>query len=142
MGTDRLAYKLSRVRRDVAVIHGDLTQPQRERALQNFRQGRVRFLVATDVASRGLDIQGITHVINYEVPNDPLLYFHRIGRTGRAGATGIAVTLVSRREMMDLRRIQNMTNTHMHEMPAPWDNHPSQGPHSNLNHAPWAPAQR
>jgi ATP-dependent RNA helicase DeaD len=116
MGADRLGYRLSRNRRDVAVIHGDLTQAQRERALDDFRRGRARFLVATDVASRGLDIEGVTHVVNYEVPNDPLLYFHRIGRTGRAGASGIAVTLVSRREMGDLRRIQGMTGTHMHEL--------------------------
>ena len=115
VGADRLAWKLRRTRRDIAVIHGDLTQPQRERALEDFRSGRVRFLVATDVASRGLDIQGVSHVVNFDVPNDPLLYFHRIGRTGRAGATGIAVTLVSRREMSDLRRIQGMTNTRMRE---------------------------
>jgi ATP-dependent RNA helicase DeaD len=115
-GADKLAWRLRHVRNDVAVIHGDLTQPQRERALLDFRKGRVRFLVATDVASRGLDIQGISHVVNYDVPNDPLLYFHRIGRTGRAGAEGIAVTLVSRREMGDLKRIQGMTNTRIHEM--------------------------
>jgi len=116
IGADRLERKLSRVRRDVAVIHGDLTQPQRDRALENFRRGRVRFLVATDVAARGLDIEGISHVVNYDLPRDPLLYFHRIGRTGRAGASGIAVTLVSRREMGDLKRIQGMSNVKMHEM--------------------------
>jgi ATP-dependent RNA helicase DeaD len=116
IGADRLGSKLSRVRKDIAVIHGDLTQPQRERALENFRRGRVRFLVATDVASRGLDIEGISHVVNYDLPNDPLLYFHRIGRTGRAGASGIAVTLVSHREMSDLKRIQGMTNTRIHEL--------------------------
>jgi ATP-dependent RNA helicase DeaD len=117
IGADRLGFRLGRVRRDVAVIHGDLTQAQRERALDNFRRGRIRFLVATDVASRGLDIVGITHVVNYDVPSDPLLYFHRIGRTGRAGASGVAVTLVSRHEMMDLKRIQGMTNTRMHQLP-------------------------
>ena len=116
IGADRLERRLSRVRRDVAVIHGDLTQPQRDRALENFRRGRVRFLVATDVAACGLDIEGISHVVNYDLPRDPLLYFHRIGRTGRAGASGIAVTLVSRREMGDLRRIQGMSNVKMHEM--------------------------
>ena len=116
IGADRIGYRLSRNRRDVAVIHGDLTQAQRERALDDFRRGRARFLVATDVASRGLDIEGITHVVNYDLPNDPLLYFHRIGRTGRAGASGIAVTLVSRREMTDLKRIQGMTGTRMHEI--------------------------
>jgi ATP-dependent RNA helicase DeaD len=116
IGADRLAWKLRRVRRDVAVIHGDLTQSQREQALNDFRSGRVRFLVATDVASRGLDIQGVSHVVNYDLPHDPLLYFHRIGRTGRAGANGIAVTLVSRREMGDLRRIQGMTSTRINEL--------------------------
>jgi ATP-dependent RNA helicase DeaD len=116
IGADRLGYRLRRDRRDVAVIHGDLTQAQRERALDDFRRGRVRILVATDVASRGLDIEAVTHVVNYDVPHDPLLYFHRIGRTGRAGASGIAVTLVSRREMGDLKRIQGMTSTRMHEV--------------------------
>ena len=137
IGTDRLGYRLSGMRRDVAVIHGDLTQAQRERALENFRRGRVRFLVATDVASRGLDIEGITHVINYDVPNDPLLYFHRIGRTGRAGASGIAVTLVSRREMMDLKRIQSLTHTRMHEIPAQWSPQPPRSPTPAFHQAPW-----
>jgi ATP-dependent RNA helicase DeaD len=115
IGADRLVRHLSQTRRDVAVIHGDLTQSEREKALGAFRRGRIRFLVATDVASRGLDIDGVTHVINYDVPNDPLLYFHRIGRTGRAGASGTAVTLVSRREMADLRKIQDLTSVRMTE---------------------------
>jgi len=138
IGTDRLGYRLSRMRRDVAVIHGDLTQPQRERALENFRKGRVRFLVATDVASRGLDINGVSHVVNYDVPSDPLLYFHRIGRTGRAGASGIAVTLVSRREMMDLKRIQSMTNTRMSELPGQWDRRPERDKRHTFHREPWA----
>jgi len=115
-GADQLGRKLRQIRSDVAIIHGDLSQPQRERALRDFRVGRVRFLVATDVASRGLDIEGVTHVVNYDVPNDPVNYFHRIGRTGRAGASGIAVTLVSRREMATLRTIQSMTSTRMREL--------------------------
>jgi len=124
----------------VAVIHGDLTQAQRERALENFRRGRVRFLVATDVASRGLDIEGITHVVNYEVPSDPLLYFHRIGRTGRAGASGVAVTLVSRHEMLDLKRIQSMTNTHMHQLPQ-MDVRPGE-PSRDHRSVPWTQTPR
>ena len=118
-GVDQLGRRLRQIRRDVAMIHGDLTQPQRERALEDFRRGRARFLVATDVASRGLDIEAISHVINYDVPNDPVNYFHRIGRTGRAGASGIAVTLVSGREMGTLRTIQGMTNTRMRELKDP-----------------------
>ncbi len=109
IGADRLMYRLRTVRRDVAVIHGDLSQSQRDRAMQDFRNARVRFLVATDLASRGLDIAGISHVVNYDMPRDPNSYFHRIGRTGRAGASGIAVTLVSHREMSDLKRIQSMS---------------------------------
>lgn len=77
-----------------APIHGDLRQDARERALKRFREGKVRVLVATDVAARGIDVSGISHVINYECPDDEKTYVHRIGRTGRAGASGIAVTLV------------------------------------------------
>ncbi len=140
IGADRLGYRLRRSRRDVAVIHGDLTQAQRERALQDFRRGRARFLVATDVASRGLDIEGVTHVVNYDVPNDPLLYFHRIGRTGRAGASGIAVTLVSRREMSDLKRIQDMTSTRMHEIGGRLRPQHGDSIHPSFHAAPWSNA--
>jgi len=142
IGADRLGYRLSRVRRDVAVIHGDLTQAQRERALENFRRGRVRFLVATDVASRGLDIEGVSHVVNVDVPSDPLLYFHRIGRTGRAGASGIAVTLVARHEMTDLRRIQGMTNIRMRELPGHWDHRPERRTPREFHRAPWSGTPR
>ena len=142
IGTDRLGYRLRRIRRDVAVIHGDLTQPQRERALDSFRAGRVRFLVATDVASRGLDIDGVTHVVNYDVPSDPLLYFHRIGRTGRAGSSGIAVTLVSRHEMMDLKRIQSMSNIKMHELPGHWDPRPNREARSDFRSVRWSEGGR
>jgi ATP-dependent RNA helicase DeaD len=142
IGADRLGYRLRGVRNDVAVIHGDLTQPQRERALESFRSGRVRFLVATDVASRGLDIEGVTHVVNYDVPSDPLLYFHRIGRTGRAGSSGIAVTLVSRYEMMDLKRIQSMTNTRMHELPGPRGYRPERESQHDFRRVSWNQSTR
>lgn len=77
-----------------APIHGDLRQEARERALKRFRDGKVRVLVATDVAARGIDVSGVSHVINYECPDDDKTYVHRIGRTGRAGASGVAITLV------------------------------------------------
>jgi superfamily II DNA/RNA helicase len=78
----------------VASIHGDLNQALREKALKRFREGKINVLVATDVAARGIDVEGISHVINYECPDDDKTYVHRIGRTGRAGASGIAVTFV------------------------------------------------
>ena len=75
-------------------LHGDMAQPAREKALTRFREGKINILVATDVAARGIDVAGITHVINYNCPEDHKTYVHRIGRTGRAGASGIAVTFV------------------------------------------------
>ena len=78
----------------VGAVHGDLGQIAREKALKSFRTGEIDVLVATDVAARGIDIDDITHVINYQIPDDEQAYVHRIGRTGRAGKTGIAVTLV------------------------------------------------
>src|SRR5262250_1775311 len=78
----------------VAAVHGDLGQAQRERAMRAFRSGKVDVLVATDVAARGLDVDDVTHVINYECPEDEKAYLHRIGRTGRAGRDGVAVTFV------------------------------------------------
>ena len=81
-----------------AALHGDLTQARREKVLQDFRDGKIKILVATDVAARGLDIEGVTHVINYDVPEDPEVYVHRIGRTGRAGKIGKAITFVTAEE--------------------------------------------
>jgi superfamily II DNA/RNA helicase len=82
-----------------AAVHGDLGQAQRERALRAFRHGKVDVLVATDVAARGLDVEDVTHVVNYECPEDDKAYLHRIGRTGRAGRTGVAVTFVDWRDL-------------------------------------------
>src|SRR6202000_2768120 len=82
-----------------AAVHGDLGQSQRERALRAFRAGKVDVLVATDVAARGIDVDDVTHVINYECPDDQMAYVHRIGRTARAGRTGVAVTFVNWRDM-------------------------------------------
>ena len=91
-----------------ASIHGNKSQGQRDRALEAFRQGGVRVLVATDVAARGLDIPGVGHVYNYELPNVPEAYVHRIGRTARAGAAGRAVALCSAEEMGELRAIERL----------------------------------
>ncbi len=90
-------------------LHGDLTQTARETVLNRFRQGRLTFLVATDVAARGLDIEGISHVINFDLPLDAEAYVHRIGRTGRAGRAGIAISLLTPREKQGLRRIEAYT---------------------------------
>jgi superfamily II DNA/RNA helicase len=91
---DRLQEELDFRGFAVAAVHGDLGQGSRERALRAFRAGKIDILVATDVAARGLDVTGVTHVINYDCPEDADTYVHRIGRTGRAGATGVAVTFV------------------------------------------------
>ena len=104
-GADRLAQKLAR--RDVGVVamHGDLSQSQRERALERFRSGKVTTLVATDVAARGLDLDGIAHVINFDPPEDDKGYVHRVGRTGRAGASGRGSTLVLPEQQADVSRV-------------------------------------
>ncbi|MCM2674675.1 DEAD/DEAH box helicase [Alkalicoccobacillus plakortidis] len=87
-------------------LHGDLSQSQRDVVMQKFRDASIEFLIATDVAARGIDVQNVTHVINYDIPQDPESYVHRIGRTGRAGRTGLALTLVTPREMKHLRSIE------------------------------------
>ncbi|ADH99317.1 DEAD/DEAH box helicase [Salisediminibacterium selenitireducens] len=88
-------------------LHGDLTQSQRDSVMKKFRDSSIDFLIATDVAARGIDVQNVTHVVNYDIPQDPESYVHRIGRTGRAGREGIALTLVTPREMKHLRSIEN-----------------------------------
>jgi ATP-dependent RNA helicase RhlE len=108
-GANRVAEHLSRggVRADA--IHGNKSQSARQRAIAGFREGRLRVLVATDIAARGIDIDGITHVINYELPNVPETYVHRIGRTARAGAAGTAISFCDRAERGSLRDIEKLT---------------------------------
>jgi ATP-dependent RNA helicase DeaD len=91
---------------DVDELHGDLSQAKREQAMRRFREAKVQVLVATDVAARGLDVEGITHVFNYDIPHDAESYIHRIGRTGRAGQQGIAITLAAPRDKMYLDKIE------------------------------------
>jgi ATP-dependent RNA helicase RhlE len=105
-GAERLSRQLKQRGHSVGVIHGDRSQPQRERALSDLRRGRVQILVATDIASRGIDVDDISHVINYDVPHTPEDYVHRIGRTGRIGAAGDAFTLMSLEEKNDLEAIE------------------------------------
>jgi ATP-dependent RNA helicase RhlE len=94
-GADRIAQTLKRANHAVAVLHSNRTQREREQALRGFRDGRFEVLVATDIAARGLDIADVSHVINYDVPQHPEDYIHRIGRTGRAEATGDAFTIMT-----------------------------------------------
>ncbi|QPJ63611.1 MAG: DEAD/DEAH box helicase [Candidatus Nitronauta litoralis] len=105
-GANKVAKSLSKNRIRAEAFHGNKSQAARTQALEKFRSGRARVLVATDVASRGLDVDGITHVINYELPNEPASYVHRIGRTARAGATGIAISFCDAGERFFLRNIQ------------------------------------
>ena len=107
-GAQRLAQQLERDGIPAASIHGDRTQGQRERALDDFKEGRVAFLVATEVAARGLDIDGLPHVVNFELPTVPEDYIHRIGRTGRAGLEGDAISLVCIDELELLNDIESM----------------------------------
>jgi ATP-dependent RNA helicase RhlE len=105
-GTERLAKDLAREGFSAAMIHGDRTQSQRTGALNGFEEGRFKVLVATDVASRGIHVKDVAHVINYDLPNLPEDFIHRVGRTGRAGARGRASTLVAGGEIVELRQIE------------------------------------
>src|SRR5690625_1982510 len=100
-------------------IHGDLTQGKRMSVLNKFKHGRIEVLVATDVAARGLDISGVTHVYNFDIPQDPESYVHRIGRTGRAGKTGDAISFVTPREIPHLQMIQRVTKSKINRLMAP-----------------------
>ena len=102
---DILAKRLDSYGYRVGELHGDLTQVRREKVLKEFREGKTAVLIATDVAARGLDIEGVTHVINYDIPEDPEVYVHRIGRTGRAGKEGIAITFITSKEVHLLKKI-------------------------------------
>ena len=106
IGADRLASRLSAMGVRTAALHADRTQQQRQAAVEGFRTGQYPVLVATDVAARGLDIDGIAHVVNFEVPDTPEAYVHRVGRTGRAESTGSALTLVSPEEERALRALE------------------------------------
>jgi ATP-dependent RNA helicase RhlE len=118
-GADRVVRHLVSAGLVASAIHGNKSQPQRERALAGFRDGHTRVLVATDIAARGIDVDGVSHVINFELPNVPEDYVHRIGRTARAGAAGIAIAFCSDEERPYLRDIEKLTRCALRAIPIP-----------------------
>jgi ATP-dependent RNA helicase DeaD len=114
-----IASKLTREGYEIDALHGDLTQQQRDKVMGQFRDKSLQLLIATDVAARGIDVQGITHVINYELPDDTEVYTHRSGRTGRAGNTGISMSIVHMREMYRLKQIEKIVQQPFHRLEIP-----------------------
>jgi len=104
---------------DIEALHGDLTQAQRDKVMARFREKSLQLLIATDVAARGIDVKDISHVINYELPDDPEVYTHRSGRTGRAGKSGVCISIVTQREAFRLRQIEKLINNKFHKMDIP-----------------------
>ncbi|RVU70698.1 MULTISPECIES: DEAD/DEAH box helicase [Lactobacillus] len=124
---DELTHGLQARGYNAAGIHGDLSQARRMAVLKRFRAGKLDILVATDVAARGLDISGVTHVYNYDIPQDPDSYVHRIGRTGRAGQNGISVTFVTPNEIGYMRTIEQLTKKKMSPLRPPTDDQALRG---------------
>ena len=114
-----IAGRLTREGYDIDALHGDLTQAQRNKVMDEFREKTLQLLIATDVAARGIDVQGITHVINYELPDDVEVYTHRSGRTGRAGKTGVCMSIVHVRETGRIRQIERMVQVPFHKLEIP-----------------------
>ena len=114
-----IAEKLTREGYDIDALHGDLTQQQRDKVMGEFRERSLQLLIATDVAARGIDVKDITHVINYELPDDVEVYTHRSGRTGRAGNTGICMSIVHAREIGKLKQIERMVQVPFHKLEIP-----------------------
>lgn len=114
-----IADKLTREGYDIDALHGDLSQGQRDKVMNDFRDKTLQLLIATDVAARGIDVQGITHVINYELPDDIEVYTHRSGRTGRAGKTGVCMSIVGQKDVGKLKMIQRTVLTPFHKLELP-----------------------
>ncbi|MDN3655596.1 DEAD/DEAH box helicase [Ferruginibacter paludis] len=114
-----IAEKLVREGYEIEALHGDLTQQQRDKVMGRFRQKHLQLLIATDVAARGIDVDGITHVINYELPDDMEVYTHRSGRTARAGKTGICISICHSRESYKIKQLERMVNAIFHKLDVP-----------------------
>ena len=114
-----IAEKLVREGYDIEALHGDLTQQQRDKVMGRFRQKHLQLLIATDVAARGIDVDSITHVINFELPDDMEVYTHRSGRTARAGKSGICISIVHSRESYKIKQLERMVNSQFHKMDVP-----------------------
>lgn len=114
-----ISEKLTREGYDIDALHGDLTQAQRDKVMGQFRDKSLQLLIATDVAARGIDVQGITHVINYELPDDVEVYTHRSGRTGRAGNQGICISIIHAKEAYKLKQIERINNSQFHKLDIP-----------------------
>ena len=124
IGVDRLARRLGDAGVRVKALHGDMSQGQRDGVMIAFKGGRERLLVATDVAARGLDITGVSHVVNYDIPNSPDIYVHRIGRTGRAGESGRAITLITPKQRRELEAIERHAKTEIEQWGANGESQP------------------
>ena len=118
-GANRLAQKLTRARIQADAIHGNKSQPARERALAAFKRGTTRVVVATDIAARGIDVKDLPHVVNFDIPHEPETYVHRVGRTGRAGASGTAVSLCASNERSMLAAIERLTQKRLERLEVP-----------------------
>jgi ATP-dependent RNA helicase DeaD len=114
-----IAEKLSKEGYDVEPLHGDLSQQQRDRVMHRFREKDLQILIATDVAARGIDVDDISHVINYELPDDIEVYTHRSGRTARAGKSGICISICHSREIFKIKQLEKMVNAHFHKLDIP-----------------------
>lgn len=119
MDAQQIAEKLTREGYDIDALHGDLSQQQRDTVMGQFREKTLQLLIATDVAARGIDVKDITHVINYELPDDTEVYTHRSGRTGRAGKTGICMSIVHSREVGKIKAIERLVQSPFHKLEVP-----------------------
>ncbi len=119
LDAQNISEKLTREGYDIDALHGDLSQAQRDKVMNAFREKTLQLLIATDVAARGIDVQGITHVINYELPDETEVYTHRSGRTGRAGNNGICLSIVHSRELFKLKQIERLVQAPFHKLEIP-----------------------